>query len=143
MSTEQYDPKAIASAIHSARGMVYIAARNFGCTPQTIYNYAKRYPDIVQRAIDDERGLTTDKAETKLFDAIEEGEQWAVTFYLKTQGRNRGYVERLEQTTLTDEQINALIAAELAKSEQADPAEAVAEAAGDESGAGAPPTEPA
>ena len=35
-------------------------------------------------------------AELSLFKAIQTGEAWAVCFYLKTQGKDRGYVERYE-----------------------------------------------
>jgi hypothetical protein len=77
--------------------MVFAAARMLGCAPNTIYNYLRRYPELrdVQQA---ERGLQTDTAELKLFDAIERGEAWAICFYLKTQAKDRGYIERQEHT---------------------------------------------
>ena len=35
-------------------------------------------------------------AELALYKAIQDGEGWAVCFYLKTQGKQRGYIERQE-----------------------------------------------
>jgi hypothetical protein len=91
----KYSQEDVAQALHASKGMVFAAARILGCAPNTIYNYFKRYPELrdVQQA---ERGLLTDTAELKLADAIERGEAWAICFYLKTQAKDRGYVERQE-----------------------------------------------
>ena len=35
-----------------------------------------------------------DKAEARLFDAMERGEPWAIRMVLMTLGRSRGYVEK-------------------------------------------------
>jgi hypothetical protein len=91
----QFEPEKIIEALVASKGMVYITAKKLKCSPQTIYNYAKEYPEV-QEAIDSARGELTDTAESKLAMAIRKGESWAVCFYLKTQGRNRGYVERQE-----------------------------------------------
>jgi hypothetical protein len=39
-----------------------------------------------------------DNAESALYSAVLGGEAWAVCFYLKTQAKDRGYVERQEMT---------------------------------------------
>jgi len=62
-----------------------------------VYEAAKNHPEV-QRAIDDARERTTDLAEGKLFQKINEGDNTAIIFYLKTQGKRRGYVERQEVT---------------------------------------------
>ena len=89
------------AAVDATKGMVYLAARHLGCTPKTVFNYAKRYPTI-QQAIDDNRGKVLDVAEVKLYDAILAGEHWAIAFALKTIGRKRGYVERSETDWTSD-----------------------------------------
>ncbi|MBA3829870.1 MAG: hypothetical protein H0X33_13100 [Taibaiella sp.] len=93
--TKQFKPQQIIDALVKNHGMVYLSAKELGCEPKTIYNYAKDSPEI-QEAINNARGEVTDNAESKLFDAINKGEAWAICFYLKTQGKSRGYVERQE-----------------------------------------------
>ena len=83
----------VIDAIDEAHGLVSVAARRLGCHPETVRNYVKRHPTVAQ-ALKDARDHTTDIAEQALFKAIQKGEGWAVCFYLKTQGKSRGYVER-------------------------------------------------
>ena len=85
------------NAIHKSRGLLTAAADALGCTRGAIYEAAKKHPEI-QRAIEEARERTTDVAEGKLFQKISEGDNTAIIFYLKTQGKKRGYVERQEVT---------------------------------------------
>lgn len=85
----------IIKALRESRGLVAVAARKLGCARQTIYNRAEK-SEAVREALEEAREFTTDVAEAALFRAIEQGEAWAVCFYLKTQGKGRGYVERQE-----------------------------------------------
>lgn len=84
--------------------MVYLAARALQCSPQTIYNYRDKYPDVA-RAIEQSRGELVDTAELALKRAVLAGEAWAVCFALKTIGRNRGYSERHEISGIEGEPI--------------------------------------
>jgi hypothetical protein len=93
----RYTAEQVSAALHKSRGMVSHAARALGCDPDTVRNYAKRHPTVAA-ALHEEREQTTDIAELALYRAIEAGEAWAVCFYLKTQGKERGYVERHEYT---------------------------------------------
>jgi len=95
VSNEIYPPEKIISALMSTKGMIAAAARMLGCDRGTIYDAAKRHPAI-QDVIDGERELQLDMAEIALFTAISKGEGWAVCFYLKCQGRKRGYIEKAE-----------------------------------------------
>jgi hypothetical protein len=83
----------VVNALKKTQGMIYLAARDLGCSHQTIYNYAKRYPKV-QDAINDERGHFVDTCELALKRAVLSGEGWAVCFALKTLGKDRGYVEK-------------------------------------------------
>jgi len=85
------------NAIHKSRGLLTAAADALGCTRGAIYEAAKKHPEI-QQAIEEARERTTDVAEGKLFQKINEGDNTAIIFYLKTQGKKRGYVERQEVT---------------------------------------------
>jgi hypothetical protein len=74
--------------------MVYLTARRLGCDPDTIMNYCKKYP-TVEQAKHDSRGELLDVAEVKLWQAVQAGEHWAITFALRTVGRERGYGEHV------------------------------------------------
>ena len=94
-SREKYTREQIIKALVDNKGMVYLAAEALGCSHVTVYNYIERHP-TVKAAWQAVNGRVGDKTELKLFDAIERGESWAVAFYLKTKGKDRGYVERQE-----------------------------------------------
>jgi len=83
----------IIEALRESRGLVMVAARKLGISRQQIYRRIKD-SDEVRAAIEEARDFTTDTAEAALFKKIAEGEAWAICFYLKTQGKDRGYVER-------------------------------------------------
>jgi len=87
----------ILEAVKKNGGAIYLAARELGCAPNTIYNRMEKSPDIRQ-AVEDARGEVVDYAEQKLRLAILNGEPWAIAMALKTIGKSRGYVERQEVT---------------------------------------------
>lgn len=89
--------KQYAEAIRNARGFVSVAARQLGVTRKAVYNAINKY-DSVREAVTDARENMTDLAEGKLVEQINEGNTTAIIFYLKTQGKQRGYVERHELT---------------------------------------------
>lgn len=91
--------KAMIEAVKQSKGMLTVAARSLGCARATIYNAAAKHPKL-QEAIDDAREETTDLAELKLFSAISNGEPWAISLYLTTVGKVRGYVKRQEIETV-------------------------------------------
>jgi hypothetical protein len=93
----KYTDEQIIDALRETKGMVYLAAQNIGCEADTIYNRAKQCKEIAA-LIEEERGKVIDKAELKLFDAIQAGEPWAIRMVLATIGKHRGYVERQEVT---------------------------------------------
>lgn len=92
MGSQKFKVEDVVTALQNSSGLVYVAARQLGCSANTVYNYAKRYPQV-QEAIDGERGLLIDTAELALVRAVERGEAWAVSLVLKTIGKARGYTE--------------------------------------------------
>ena len=94
----------VIGALKQYHGMVAIAARKLRCSRQTIYTMIQNHP-TVREALDEAREHMKDVAETSLFQHIIMGDAWAVCYYLKTQGRDRGYIERQEITTPTDQPI--------------------------------------
>lgn len=93
----KFTTQQVIAAIRETKGLVTRAAARLGCDPKTIRSYAARYPTVAE-ALREEREGMTDVAELALYNAILKGEPWAVSLYLKTQGKQRGYVERVETT---------------------------------------------
>jgi hypothetical protein len=93
----RFTPTQIIAALKKTKGMVYLAAKQLRCDPDTILNYCKRYP-AVERAKQALRGEMVDLAEIRLAESIQKGEAWGIAFALKTLGKDRGYVERQELT---------------------------------------------
>lgn len=95
-SRQRYTQAQVIAALRDTKGMVYLAAKKLGCEAQTIYNYRDRYP-AVRAEMEQQDGEVDDAAEMKLYQAIIAGEPWAVQFRLRTKGKGRGYVERVQQ----------------------------------------------
>lgn len=86
----------IIAGLKANDGRVYLAARAIGCHPDTIYERSKT-TRAIRDVLDQSRGELVDLGETALKRAVVAGEGWAVCFALKTLGKDRGYVERVEQ----------------------------------------------
>jgi hypothetical protein len=96
MARERFTPEQILEALKAKRGMVYLAARMLQCDVKTIYNAMKRHPEI-RKVRDELRGQMIDVAESALHKLIANGNLSATIFFLKTQARDRGYVEHPER----------------------------------------------
>ena len=94
-SRQRFTAGQVIEALRATHGMVYLAAQQLRCDPDTIMNYCKRYPTVEQAKVD-ARGAITDEAELRLLAAMRRDEAWAIAFYLKTIGKTRGYGERLD-----------------------------------------------
>ena len=92
-----YTAEQIIGALNQADGYVSKAASILGGAVQTLYNYRERYP-TVKAAWDDIKEKRHDFVENSLHKAIKDGNVTAMIFYLKTQAKSRGYVERQEIT---------------------------------------------
>lgn len=92
-NVEQFTVEQMAEALRASRGFVSATARRLACDPATVYNYMERYPELVQ-VRRDAKEEEKDVAELALGKAVREGEGWAVCFFLKTQAKDRGYIER-------------------------------------------------
>lgn len=93
----KYSAATMAEALTESRGLISPAARKLGASRDTVKRYIRQY-STVAAACEDARESTTDMAEAALYKAIQQGESWAVCFYLKCQAKDRGYVERAEQS---------------------------------------------
>jgi hypothetical protein len=75
--------------------MVYVAAERIGCSPNNIKARIEKSPAL-QEVLAQSKGYLVDTAELKLAQAVQAGDLGAIKFYLQTQAKDRGYVERRE-----------------------------------------------
>lgn len=125
----EYTAEQFIKAIPNTGGIITAIARKVGCDWYTAKRYITGHASV-KRAYDAERETIKDVVESSLITKAKEGEAWAVKYYLSTQAKDRGYVERKEFTGkdggpvqhedvgLTDDQRAARIAAILARAQQ-------------------------
>ncbi len=89
--------KRMIEAVIEAEGYASKAAHLLGVSRASFYNYLKRYP-TVKAELENVREARHEFVESKLMQAIKKGNLTAIIFYLKTQGKHLGYVERQELT---------------------------------------------
>jgi hypothetical protein len=90
--------EAMIKALEKSLGVVTSACRSVGISRTTHYEWLQsdeEYSKAVQSLSD----LALDFAESKLHSLIQEGDTTATIFYLKTKGKQRGYIERQEVST--------------------------------------------
>lgn len=100
-NTPKYTVEQVEEALRLSAGLLYGAAEKLRCAPSTVTNYVKRHKRL-QRAIEEAKESTLDMAEAQLINLMQEGDRTAIIFYLKTQGKERGYIERQELTGAAD-----------------------------------------
>ena len=82
-------------ALHESNGLMTFAAKRAGVSYATVKRYVAEFPSVAQAVVDAKEGML-DFAEGKLMEKIKAGDNTAIIFYLKTQGKARGYIERQE-----------------------------------------------
>lgn len=92
-----YKAQDFIDAIEGSKGLVSVVANRVGCARKTVYANIEKY-ESVKQALEDEREQMKDFTEGKLFEQIKAGNMTAIIFYLKTQAKDRGYIERHELT---------------------------------------------
>ena len=92
----QYEKEQFLKAIENSGGYVSLIADRVGCSIPTVYAWKDREPEI-EEAIKREKIKQVDHAEGKLQALIKKENPTAIIFYLKTQGKDRGYYEHRTQ----------------------------------------------
>lgn len=85
-------PELVAAALAELQGNIAATAKRFGVARSSVLQFIQKRP-ILQQICHDAREGMLDNAESSLYRAVIAGEAWAVCFFLKTQGRSRGYDE--------------------------------------------------
>jgi len=85
----------IIDALEKAFGNKTVAAKSLQTSRNSLDVWLSHY-GVSQSEIERCRDLALDIAEYKLLQAINEGRTAELIFFLKTQGKSRGYIERQE-----------------------------------------------
>jgi hypothetical protein len=84
----------VCETIIECKGNMSMVARNLGISRTALYlDYVDKI-DEIRELMKDVREGWTDDIEDKLISAAGNGEAWAICFYLKCQGKSRGYIEK-------------------------------------------------
>ena len=106
--------------IEKPNGIIKTVAEAMGVSRSAVYGMADRHPTVKQ-ALEDARANMIDDAESMLHKLIMNGDRGAITFLLRTLGKDRGYVERsetiyreeLDVRKLSDEELEAIALGEV------------------------------
>lgn len=86
---------ALLKALEQSLGNISSACKKVGVARQTFYNYYDNDEKFRQK-VEEINESMLDFAETALMKNIKDGKETSLIFYLKTKGRKRGYVEKVE-----------------------------------------------
>ena len=112
--TEQHK-KAMLKALEKSLGVVTTACKAAKVGRTQFYEWLKVDKEFAA-AVKDVENIALDFAESQLHSQIHGGNTSATIFYLKTKGRNRGYVERQEIAGVKDQpvEINVVLGVDVA-----------------------------
>lgn len=87
--------ESLLKAIISSKGIVTNICKGLQISRQAFYERVNKDEELLE-ALQDSREEIIDFAETKLIELIRNGNASAIFFYLKTVGKDRGYIEKQE-----------------------------------------------
>jgi hypothetical protein len=96
MTNSDINKKGMIEALEKSLGIVTTACKSVGISRETHYRWM-REDEQYRIQVDSISDMALDFAESQLHKQISEGEVSSTIFYLKTKGKKRGYVERVEQ----------------------------------------------
>jgi hypothetical protein len=91
----QHNKKRLLKALEKTLGNVSNACKIVDLDRTTFYRYYNEDEEFADE-VDNLKDMALDYVESKLFENIKQKKETSIIFYLKTQGRKRGYNERLE-----------------------------------------------
>ena len=100
--------KAMLEALKSSLGNVTHACKEAGISRSQFYKWINEDPAFAA-SCEEVKDVALDFAESALLKQIKEGNVTAIIFYLKTQGKQRGYVERMEATGENGKSIEVIV----------------------------------
>jgi len=98
VAVQKIQKKNLETALRECDGNITATSRRMKVTRKAIYDAVQRYD--LQSVLDECREELLDAAEGALHTLVRDGHASSVFFLLRTQGRDRGYNERIESTGL-------------------------------------------
>lgn len=98
---------AVIQALEKTLGVVTPACQKAGISRDTFYEWFNKDEEF-RKAVKATKDIALDFTENELLKQIKEGDTTAIIFYLKTQGKNRGYVERQESVVSVNPFLEAM-----------------------------------
>jgi hypothetical protein len=89
--------KALLQALFESLGVPTPACKAVGIDPSTFYRWLKADRKFA-KDVAALGNVALDFVESKLFKRIQDGDTTSIIFYLKTKGRDRGYIEKRDVT---------------------------------------------
>jgi len=96
MRQQEDKKKDMLAALEKNLGVVTVSCKSAGINRATHYRWMESDPEY-KEAVEAIPDVVLDFAESKLFKAIQDGNITATIFFLKTRGKDRGYIERIQQ----------------------------------------------
>ena len=93
--------RAMIEALEKSLGIVTTACKTVGIARSTHYNWYDEDQEY-RMQVDATADIVLDFAESKLHKQIDSGDTTATIFFLKTKGKRRGYIERVETDLTTN-----------------------------------------
>jgi hypothetical protein len=87
--------EALLQALENSLGVVTVACKQTNTPRSTYYKWLKEDREFAKQ-VKDITNIALDYAESQLHKQIGDGNTSATIFYLKTKGKQRGYIERNE-----------------------------------------------
>jgi predicted transcriptional regulator len=84
----------IKNTISQAMGNLTIVAKSLGVSRTAVFNWVQEYE--LKGIVEEARENRLDFVESALDNLIKKGDTAAIIFFLKTQGRSRGYSEKVD-----------------------------------------------
>jgi lipid II:glycine glycyltransferase (peptidoglycan interpeptide bridge formation enzyme) len=108
MNKTEHTKKALLDALEKSLGVVTTACKKVGVGRTTYYEWYNNDTEFKDK-VDELKNVALDFAESQLHKQIQSNSTAATIFYLKTQGKKRGYIEKQEiDLTSGNEQINKI-----------------------------------
>jgi hypothetical protein len=110
MATLKLTQAQVLLALRETKGTLYLAAKRLGCSVRTVQRYCQRFANLREAAAD-ARGEMIDTSELKLWQAVQEGQPWAIRLVLQTLGADRGYGRQVEVKGIVNIEVEEIVVA--------------------------------